>query len=234
MSTDDPKPEDHNPIQNTEAFYNPQTGPGAPLLVADAMGGHSIESNILAMEERGGRQIAAQTSRLPTQGLDRDRAAFEAMGIKIGAVCEDDKLFTRVEMPEGFKIVSNSSLWSKLVDAQGRERASMFYKAAFYDRDAFISACLRFTIGSEFPPHPDVAGEADIRRCRKHVVDRADVKHEHGDDPASFNLRERGSVLFSGPWVEGYNKPEEKQAEQWLDEHRPDWKNPAAYWDEVS
>jgi hypothetical protein len=44
-----------------------------------------------------------------------------------------------VSLPPGWKVVpTDHSMWSDLVDAKGEKRASIFYKAAFYDRDAFI------------------------------------------------------------------------------------------------
>ena len=69
---------------------------------------------------------------------------FDALGIKVLGV--DDNLFWNVELPEGWKIVpTEHSMWSKLVDSLGRERLSIFYKGAFYDRRAFFSLVSRYT-----------------------------------------------------------------------------------------
>jgi len=60
------------------------------------------------------------------------------MGIVFGEKVDD--LFTSVTLPEGWhKEATEHAMWSKLIDDQGRERASIFYKAAFYDRSAFMS-----------------------------------------------------------------------------------------------
>ena len=65
------------------------------------------------------------------------------MGIVFGK--EVDDLFVEVTLPAGWKKeATDHSMWSKLVDDKGRERASIFYKAAFYDRDAHINITQRF------------------------------------------------------------------------------------------
>lgn len=52
-----------------------------------------------------------------------------------------DSLFCNAVLPEGWqKVATDHSMWSNLLDDRGLIRASIFYKAAFYDRDAFINA----------------------------------------------------------------------------------------------
>lgn len=86
-------------------------------------------------EARGQQQLAADTA-LPTEGLDTLPTEW---GIQIGAVRANDPLFTDVVLPEGWTVVpTDHSMWSDLVDASGVTRATIFYKAAFYDRCAFI------------------------------------------------------------------------------------------------
>ena len=89
-------------------------------------------------EAEGQKQLVSQTSQLPVKGF---RELPPEWGIKIigNAVDGSDALFHQVEMPAGWKIVATDhSMWSDLVDDQGVKRASIFYKAAYYDRDAFI------------------------------------------------------------------------------------------------
>lgn len=63
---------------------------------------------------------------------------YERMGIKI--VKQYDDLFYSVELPEGWKVeATDHHMWNNLFDDKGRRRANFFYKAAFYDRDAFIN-----------------------------------------------------------------------------------------------
>jgi hypothetical protein len=102
------------------------------FLVAITPGG------IEAQEKRG--QVAqAVVSTLPRKGT-HDRAPWEALGFKFGAVDNNsDKLFVEVEFPPGwYKRPTDHSLWTDVIDDKGRKRASIFYKAAFHDCDAFV------------------------------------------------------------------------------------------------
>jgi hypothetical protein len=70
------------------------------------------------------------------EGLD---AVAEALGIELLAHHEDDPLFRRVRLPEGWGFrYTDHSMWTDLVDDNGKKRAGIFYKAAFYDRRASI------------------------------------------------------------------------------------------------
>lgn len=58
---------------------------------------------------------------------------------------KDDELFIDVILPDGWKKESTDHpMWSKVLDGKGRERMTVFYKAAFYDREAFINVNKRF------------------------------------------------------------------------------------------
>lgn len=98
---------------------------------------------ILEMEAAGQRQLV-ESDVLPTeiQG-DRDGAIKQKLielGFKFGDVVNGDPLFTQVELPAGWKKVgSDHDMWSYVHDEKGRQRISVFYKAAFYDRRAFMS-----------------------------------------------------------------------------------------------
>ena len=89
-------------------------------------------------QEARGQQELVKSSSLPTQGLG-DIA--DKLGIEVIGQVSGDRLFSEVRLPPGWAVkATDHSMWSKLVDDQGVERASIFYKAAFYDRDAFIRA----------------------------------------------------------------------------------------------
>lgn len=105
----------------------------------------ALPGGILAQEARGQSELV-QSVQLPIKGLlGRDRAAWEALGVKIldastGTVDANDALFCRVELPAGWKKVpTDHAMWTDLVDADGKLRGRIFYKAAFYDRCAHIS-----------------------------------------------------------------------------------------------
>ena len=115
-----------------------------PAALLALMGGD--EENFLAASTPGGieRQekegqesfVASETLPKDMQGCSREK--LEKIGFVFGDDIDD--LFVSVVMPEGWKKEpTDHSMWSKLVDEKGRERASIFYKAAFYDRSAHMS-----------------------------------------------------------------------------------------------
>lgn len=89
-------------------------------------------------QERAGQSQLVNSTSLPTQANDGD-AAYLALGFTFGEPRAGDPLFRPATMPEGWrKEASDHSMWSYVVDQLGRRRVSVFYKAAFYDRDAFM------------------------------------------------------------------------------------------------
>lgn len=87
-----------------------------------------------------------ERNRIVTQNnIEYTRQQYEKMGITIVDECDD--LFYNVVLPEGWEIkATDHSMWNNLFDDKGRKRANFFYKAAFYDRDAFINFNTRFSI----------------------------------------------------------------------------------------
>ncbi len=93
------------------------------------------DGGIEAQEAQGQRQLVA-SQQLPANG---DWEGLEKLGVKRGDPVEGDELFVNAELPEGWeKRSTDHSMWSEIVNEKGDKVASIFYKAAFYDRDAFI------------------------------------------------------------------------------------------------
>ena len=68
------------------------------------------------------------------------RAEFEALGFTFGEPDAGDPMFRPATLPAGWQRKgSDHAMWSYIIDEHGRDRISIFYKAAFYDRDAFMS-----------------------------------------------------------------------------------------------
>lgn len=96
---------------------------------------------IMHMEAEGQRQLV-NSDRLPTRVLHTvgGDEAFLALGFTFGPPDSGDSLFRPATLPVGWKRErSDHAMWSYLVDEHGRHRVSIFYKAAFYDRDAHMS-----------------------------------------------------------------------------------------------
>ena len=88
-------------------------------------------------QEKQGQNELVESNQLPVEGLEHVRVA---LGIEILNFSEGDPLFCDVKLPEGWEVIPNidHSMWSGLIDAEGEKKADIFYKAAFYDRKAFI------------------------------------------------------------------------------------------------
>lgn len=91
---------------------------------------------ITGMEAAGQRQLVH--SDLMPSDLSGEQDAFEALGFTFGDLVDNDPLFRHTTLPEGWsKQGSDHDMWSYVVDALGRRRVAVFYKAAYYDRKAF-------------------------------------------------------------------------------------------------
>jgi hypothetical protein len=138
-------------------------------------------------------------------------AALEALGFKFSKRDGKD-LFIDAEIPVGWKKVpTDHAMWSNLLDPQGRVRASIFYKAAFYDRAAFMDLAQRYTMDRDWK---------DKTRALVTVLDNGTVP------PSKLHTIARAA---SNPSYLAYDAAY-ADAWAWLAEHYPDWENPAAYW----
>lgn len=97
--------------------------------------------NAIEAQESRGQNELIESTQLPVQvrGKKDGKADLEVLGVVFGATCSDDPLFCEATLPEGWiKRATDHSMWSELVDENGKVRANIFYKAAFYDRSAFM------------------------------------------------------------------------------------------------
>lgn len=110
------------------------------LFLAEALGRDGAGGPIAAMEKRGQQQLV-NSDRLPSkiQGGSGERTAMEALGFTFGEPDPGDPLFMPAALPAGWKReASDHDMWSYILDGNGRKRVAVFYKAAFYDRKAFM------------------------------------------------------------------------------------------------
>ncbi len=99
--------------------------------------------NAIVAQTPGGielQEAAGQAALVGTRDLlprDCPREQLEALGFVFGEDADD--LFVNVTLPKGWrKKATDHSMWSDLLDDKGVKRGSIFYKAAFYDRSAFL------------------------------------------------------------------------------------------------
>jgi hypothetical protein len=106
--------------------------------------------NIPAQEKQGQQQIINSTQLPKKYNYGDAMELYQKMGITVVGVTNSDDLFYDVTLPEGWKKkATGHDMWNDLLDEKGRKRAMFFYKAAFYDRDAFISPERRFRIETQ-------------------------------------------------------------------------------------
>lgn len=158
-------------------------------------------------QERAGPVAFVSNTTLPKDmNFANVRETLKQMGITLGA--EVDDLFVKAQLPDGWtKRATDHAMWSDLVDEKGRKRAAIFYKAAFYDRNAHMGLCLRYRCDCYEPCDDGYATVVKDGNTTMQVI----------------GAREKGDYRLG---KEHYN-----QAVDWLDSHYPDWKNPLAYWE---
>lgn len=158
---------------------------------------------------------------ITANNIEYTREQYEKMGIEIISEC--DELFWNVSLPEGWEIkATEHSMWNDLFDEQGRKRANFFYKAAFYDRDAFINFNTRFHVGVD------------------HVADPADDYEIWKNSDYQGTVKDGTEVIFctgcfpvTGSYY-GDDSLKEKlreTLEDFMRKYYPDYKNIHAYWD---
>ena len=187
------------------------------------MGGNSSDA-IVRSEARGQRELV-DSEVLPHKFNSGTREQFEKMGIVFGEKADD--LFSYVTLPSGWKKkATDHNMWSKLVDEQGRERASIFYKAAFYDRDAFLNIARRFScsyrpvLGYEHPEYRKGGWVGVVTDCDNVIWKTAEIEPEP-EYKANKDI-----------WLAWSDKREKltQEARQWLTTNYPEWESPLAYW----
>lgn len=132
-------------ITNTQAelrrsIASVQSG-NAPLGYGLAALMMATPGSIETSEANGQRELV-ESCQLPAKMPYKDRLYLESRGVvfpKEGSYSDGDRLFYDVTLPSGWKKQrTDHSMWSELIDEKGVKVASIFYKAAFYDRDAFL------------------------------------------------------------------------------------------------
>ena len=165
-------------------------------------------------QEKAGQTTFVANSQLPK---DCPRKELEALGFKFGA--DADNIFVSVVMPARWKkVATGHSMWSDLLDEKGRKRAGIFYKAAFYDRNAHMRLERRYSEDHYLPVN--AKGEAVEWNKNSHF---AVVVKDCGKEIHRVGLYEERDYSSCDAL--------EKQARAWLDERFPKWNEATAYWD---
>lgn len=185
-------------------------------------------SKAIENQERRGQQSVVKNQRLPKKlnshskdNIEHAKQQYEKMGIII--VDEYDDLFWNVELPEGWEIkATDHTMWNNLFDNKGRKRANLFYKAAFYDRDAFINFDTRFHISVD------------------HIADASSDYEVWKNSDYQGIVKDGEKIIFSTEcvpatddyWEDNIIRDDLKeQLEKYMSEHYPNYRDINSYWD---
>jgi hypothetical protein len=209
---------------------------GSELVFLEAAITGDISEAIENQEKRGQGHLVYGSS-LPIRGSEHE--CWAKFGVVFGDPGED-RLFRPCTLPEGWtKRPTDHSMWTDLLDERGRVRAKIFYKAAFYDRDAFMHPEPRFTI------RRDYEREDSIRVSVFRVLDAGEEVYRTGevDHGAMPNEDVQAHELTEEQRMEHRLWHERKRIEMaaihaechaWLVEQGyPDHEDVSLYWDEV-
>lgn len=109
-----------------------------------------INPNTIYRQEAQGQKELVGYLQLPRKinGKGDTKIIFKKLGIKILNTDDtSDDLFWNVRLPVAWKIeATEHDMWNKLLDDKGRTRMSIFYKASFHDRKAFVNLECRYRL----------------------------------------------------------------------------------------
>jgi len=221
------------------------------------------------MEQEGVEMLRSQLLLLPVEGTMTDSyrsdcklqedvtRAWQHMGVRFEPIPDEavsDELFCQATIPSGWQIVAsktNPHYWSDLIDDRGSIRASMFYKAAYYDRRAHITVQRRFAIPPEEvvrcpwpediePPYKGIKDSIATAHVYDHklqavIFGTPPVRHSKLVRDALQSAQGKGSSLhlcMRLPELRIRNAASAagELAKAWLDERYPKWRDKDAYW----
>jgi hypothetical protein len=189
---------------NSAALSALLNGDTENFLVAATPGG--IEA-----QEKAGQLALVGSTDMPIV-MKPSRESFEKVGFKFGD--EIDTVFLKAELPKCWtRAATDHSMHSDILDDQGRERVSVFYKAAFYDRRAHAYLNPRYTVDCVFLRENQQTPSEQVAYC---VKDSG--KEIYRTEP-----------IGSTDWAA--DKKVRAFAEAWLQERFPNYEDPTAYWD---
>lgn len=170
----------------------------------------STPGGIIAQEKAGQTMLVADGALLPRRIEGYPQKTREQVTAATGIVFgeDHDNLFVRVTLPAGWKIVpTDHNMWTDLLDADGCKRAGIFYKAAFYDRNAHIMFEPRYSIDCDYAEPTNTVYITD-HKAGKTIQTIGTCPHE--------NYAQRDELYGV--------------ARLWMQREHPNWQDPFAYW----
>lgn len=167
----------------------------------------------IEVQEKAGQTALVNSTNMPKE-MRPGREAFEKLGFIFGDDVDD--LFVSAALPAGWtRAATGHSMHSDILDEQGRRRVGVFYKAAFYDREADAHLVGRFRVEKKYPERSDAGIPADA--MLPVIVTDAGVE-----------IHRVGEAKYLHDWENSDRL--EKEGVAWLDENRPGWRDPVESW----
>lgn len=158
-------------------------------------------------QEAAGQRTLVESAMLPKEIIGATREELTALGFKFGA--DVDELFVTCELPPGWtKSGTEHAMHSDLLDDQGRNRAGIFYKAAFYDRRANMHMARRYGVESWREGSSDKVRRVDATDCGQVIKEFGEVGRTEWAAIAAM----------------------EEEAKAWLTATHSAWESPLACW----
>lgn len=189
-------------------------------------------SGMIEAQEKRGQTELVHSELIPRLHVPDEQLL--AVGFTLGPMIADDRLFRKATLPTGWKRrPSDHSMWSYIDDQQGRQRASIFYKAAFYDRDAHMSLCNRFHIEKVY-----FKGAETYKYVQHRVTDCGNIvftstQYTHANPEHAIFSNKNSTVLHNAFWCDDdqLHLTAVNECKAWLTENGfPDYSNPTLYW----
>jgi len=185
---------------NLAALAAASLGDLTNALIASTPGG-------IERQEADGQQTLVNSAMLPKKIRNATREQLTALGFKFGP--DIYELFVKCELPPGWKKHgTDHSMYSDLLDEQGRKRADIFYKVAFYDRRADMTMQRRYNVECWRDGSSDNMRRVDVTDCGNIIKEFGEVKRDDWDGMGATS----------------------NAAKAWLTEQHPEWQSPLACW----
>lgn len=178
-------------------------------------------------QEAHGQHEFVYSDTMPIKCGNASREQLEALGFSFGE--QIDELFVQASLPEGWsKRPTDHSLWTDLLDDNGRIRGKIGYKAAFYDRWTIWDLSCRYSYHAD-PVRGWEDPEYDLGPWQGVITDQDKVIWATPTQLAPQPHNAEREVLR-----EWYDKRDRlaREALECIERQFPDYQNPFAYWDE--
>ena len=171
---------------------------------------------------RKGRMPAIYGTPYTESNSEYTKDTYTRMGIKV--IDEFDEFFYNVELPEGWSIISsNCSQWITVIDKNNRQRIEVFCKNELMEYEAYSNFLYRYSYL--------ISREDD---CKSDSISEERITLNIWLIDGGMKVRILSSATYKT--LDEYLKRDYRtlhiNAENYLNQHFPNWRDICAYWDD--